>query len=146
MDMYYASDNGYFSSISSKVQSTDEEILKYVSEKFGAYKDKCISNGVHNYIYNGRGSVTNYKVGFRQNGVTHYRRIQLTDSDANKLSSLLKKDEKFVKAYMDLPDSDKISVNYITGNMEDSDCKEVKLNILVLRNGIRQLLQMLIHS
>lgn len=43
MDMYYASDNGYFSSISSKVQFTDEEILKYVSEKFGAYKDKCIS-------------------------------------------------------------------------------------------------------
>lgn len=64
-------------SISSKVQFTDEEILKYVSEKFGAYKDKCISNGVHNYIYNGRGSVTNYKVGFRQNGVTHYRRIQI---------------------------------------------------------------------
>ena len=99
MDMYYASDNGYFSSISSKVQFTDEEILKYVSEKFGAYKDKCISNGVHNYIYNGRGSVTNYKVGFRQNGVTHYRRIQLTDSDANKLASLLK--------------------------MEDSDCKDI---------------------
>ena len=53
---------------------------------------------------------------------------------------------------MDLPDSDKISVNYITGNMEDSDCKDiyetitVKLNRLVLRNGIRQLLQMLIHS
>lgn len=69
--------------------------------------------------------MTNYKVGFRQNGVTHYRRIQLTDSDANKLSSLLKKDEKFVKAYMDLPDSDKISVNYITGNMEDSDCKDI---------------------
>lgn len=125
MDMYYASDNGYFSSISSKVQFTDEEILKYVSEKFGAYKDKCISNGVHNYIYNGRGSVTNYKVGFRQNGVTHYRRIQLTDSDANKLASLLKKDENFVKAYMELPDSDKISVNYITGNMEDSDCKDI---------------------
>lgn len=123
--MYYASDNGYFSSISSKVQFTDEEILKYVSEKFGAYKDKCISNGVHNYIYNGRGSVTNYKVGFRQNGVTHYRRIQLTDSDANKLASLLKKDENFVKAYMELPDSDKISVNYITGNMEDSDCKDI---------------------
>ena len=125
MDMYYASDNGYFSSISSKVQFTDEEILKYVSGKFGAYKDKCTSNGVHNYIYNGRGSVTNYKVGFRQNGVTHYRRIQLTDSDASKLASLLKKDENFVKAYMDLPDSDKISVDYITGNMEDSDCKDI---------------------
>ena len=73
----------------------------------------------------GRGSVTNYKVGFRQNGVTHYRRIQLTDSDANKLASLLKKDENFVKAYMELPDSDKISVNYIKGNMEDSDCKDI---------------------
>ena len=55
----------------------------------------------------------------------HYRRIQLTDSDANKLASLLKKDENFVKAYMELPDSDKISVNYITGNMEDSDCKDI---------------------
>ena len=44
---------------------------------------------------------------------------------------------------MELPDSDKISVNYITGNMEDLTVRiymkqlKVKLNRLVLRNGIR---------
>ena len=125
MDTYYSSDNGYFSSISSKVKFTDDEILKYVSEKFVSYKEKCISTGVHNYVHNSRGSVTSYKVGFRQNGVTHYRKIELTDSDSQKLASLLKKDEKFVKSYIDLPASDKVAITALSGNMEESDGKDI---------------------
>lgn len=125
MDTYYSSDNGYFSSISSKVKFTDDEILKYVSEKFVSYKEKCISTGVHNYVHNSRGSVTSYKVGFRQNGVTHYRKIELTDSDAQKLASLLKKDKNFVKSYIDLPASDKVAITGLSGNMEESDGKDI---------------------
>lgn len=125
MDTYYSSDNGYFSSISSKVKFTDDEILKYVSEKFVSYKEKCISTGVHNYVRNSRGSVTSYKVGFRQNGVTHYRKIELTDSDSQKLASLLKKDENFVKSYIDLPASDKVAITALAGNMEESDGKDI---------------------
>lgn len=125
MDTYYSSDNGYFSSISSKVKFTDDEILKYVSEKFVSYKEKCISTGVHNYVHNSRGSVTSYKVGFRQNGVTHYRKIELTDSDSQKLASMLKKDENFVKSYIDLPASDKIAITGLSGNMEESDGKDI---------------------
>lgn len=125
MDNYYMSDNGYFNAISSKIKFTDDEILKYVSDKFIAYKAKCISNGVHRYVHNSSGTVTSYMIGFRQNGVTHYRKVELTDSDAQKLASLLKKDEKFVKSYMELPDSDKISVTTISGNMEDSDSKDI---------------------
>ena len=125
LDNYVSSDNEYFKAISSKVKFTDDEILKFVSEKFVSYKEKCISNGVHNYIRTGRGSVTSYKIGFRQNGVTHYRRITLTDSDAQKLAGLLKKDENFVKLYMDLPDSDKVTITGLSGNLEDSDTKEI---------------------
>lgn len=125
MDTYYSSDNGYFSSISSKVKFTDDEILKYVSEKFVSYKEKCISTGVHNYVHNSRGSVTSYKVGFRQNGVTHYRKIELTDSDTQKLAGLLKKDESYVEAYMNLPDSDRVSVTYISGYMEPDECMDI---------------------
>lgn len=125
MDTYYSSDNGYFSSISSKVKFTDDEILKYVSEKFVSHKEKCISTGVHNYVHNSRGSVTSYKVGFRQNGVTHYRKIELTDNESQKLASLLKKDENFVKSYIELPDSDKVVITGLSGNMEESDGKNI---------------------
>ncbi len=125
MDTYYSSDNGYFSSISSKVKFTDDEILKYVSEKFVSYKEKCISTGVHNYVHNSRGSVTSYKVGFRQNGVTHYRKIELTANESQKLASLLKKDENFVKSYIDLPASDKVAITALSGNMEESDGKDI---------------------
>ncbi len=125
LDNYVSSDNEYFKAISSKVKFTDDEILKYVSEKFVSYKEKCISNGVHNYTRTGRGSVTSYKIGFRQNGVTHYRKVTLTDSDAQKLAGLLKKDENFVKLYMNLPDSDKVTITGLTGDFEDSDTKEI---------------------
>lgn len=125
LDNYVSSDNEYFKAISSKVKFTDDEILKFVSEKFVSYKEKCISNGVHNYTRTGRGAVTSYKIGFRQNGVTHYRKVTLTDSDAQKLAGLLKKDENLVKLYMDLPDSGKVTITGLSGNLEDADTKEI---------------------
>ncbi len=124
-DNYSMSDDDYFSMISSKIQFTDDEILKYVSEKFMAYKDKCISRGVHNYVHSSRDAENNYVVGFRQNGVTHYRRVSLNGSDAEKLAAMLKKDENFVNSYMDLPDSDKISITSMAGDMEESDSIDV---------------------
>ncbi len=124
-DSYYTSDNGYFSSISSKIHFTDDEITDYVSKQFVSYKDKCISAGVHSYAYTDRSHISRYKVGFRQSGVTHYREIELTDSEAQKLAGLLKKDEGYVEAYMNLPDSDRVSFTYISGYMEPDECMDV---------------------
>lgn len=118
-------DGDYFNTMTSRVHFTDEDIVKYVSEKFVAYKDKCNAAGVHNYTHSSTQTYTTYRIGFRQNGVTHYRRVYLSASDVDKLAGLLKKDENYVKAYMDLPESSKVSVDFPRGEMQDSDYKAI---------------------
>lgn len=103
----YTYDDEYYSNMTSELNIRNEDIITLFTDAFTRTKNNC-DNDIRNR-FNGERYLL--KVKFKEAFISRYRYVVLNKSEQEKLSEYLMKDEAYLKAYLDVPNSDKAKLS-----------------------------------
>ena len=124
------SGNDYFDKKASEIEITDFTAVKVVADALEDNIDNCKTAEDNHYYYTKYSDrkYSQWFVTITKDGIKHNRRLQIKNTEAEKLINCMEETKEYKNIYTELPDAEKIDTNVIINsqfNLSKAQAKEI---------------------